>query len=118
MDSKTCPDCGYIAYYDSYFKAIVCRQCGYHHILDPLEDYRKLSSIEQLNYFRNLHYKDGENTESRIIADALNEILPKYASLTEARSKKSFLAQGAGTKRIFHQTLLVIIVPEYYLIDM
>lgn len=76
MDSKTCPDCGYIAYYDSYFKAIVCHQCGYHHIVDPLEDYRKLSSIEQLNFYRNLHYKDGENTESKIIAEALNEILP------------------------------------------
>ena len=45
-------------------------------------DYEKLpTAIEKLNYFRNLHYTDGDNTENGVISNAVNEILPEYVRL-------------------------------------
>ena len=51
----------------------------------PLEDYRKLSSIEQLNHFRNLYYQDEDRTENGIVANALNEILPRYSEAIKSQ---------------------------------
>lgn len=47
-----------------------------------VEDAKKCSSPEDiLNWYRNLYYKENENTERRIVAEAINEFfvykLPK-----------------------------------------
>lgn len=36
---------------------------------------------EILNWYRNLYYKEPENSEHRIMAEAINKILPEYATL-------------------------------------
>lgn len=89
-NSKLCDKCFEgIAYYDGYFKAYICHRCNEYSYVNPslalLEDYRRLTPIEQLNFYRNLHYKDGEDTESRIIANALNEILPQYSEAIKSQ---------------------------------
>lgn len=43
-----------------------------------IKEYEGMTAIEKLNYFRNCHYTDGNNTELGIIADAINEIMPHY----------------------------------------
>lgn len=49
-----------------------------------IKEYDNMNSIEILNYYRNCHYADGSNTESGILANALNEILPELISLRAA----------------------------------
>lgn len=50
---------------------------------DMLEEYfiegvEKCDSPEDiLNWYRNLYYKESENTERRIVAEAINEIFTK-----------------------------------------
>lgn len=41
-----------------------------------MNDYSNMTSMEKLNYFRNLYYADGNTTENGIIANALNDVLP------------------------------------------
>lgn len=41
-----------------------------------IEEYRSMGAVERLNYYRNLHYADGNQTETGLIAEALNDILP------------------------------------------
>jgi hypothetical protein len=43
--------------------------------------YDDMTAIEILNYYRNYHYADGSNTESGILANAINEILPELIGL-------------------------------------
>lgn len=40
-------------------------------------------SINILNVYRNHHYSDTEGTKERILADAISDILPKFANLLE-----------------------------------
>lgn len=44
-----------------------------------------IDPADRLNYYRNLHYKDPENTESYIIAWALDEILPELDKLRKEK---------------------------------
>jgi hypothetical protein len=47
-------------------------------------DYKGMSAVEKLNYYRNYYYDDGDNTEAGVIANAINEILPEYVRMKEA----------------------------------
>lgn len=42
-----------------------------------MNDYSNMTAADKLNYFRNLYYADGDTTENGIIANALNEVLPR-----------------------------------------
>lgn len=46
--------------------------------MTDIKEYEGLSSDQQLNLFRNLHYNDGNATELGIIANAINDFLPEY----------------------------------------
>jgi len=46
--------------------------------MDELKIYDGLSAIDKLNFYRNQYYQDGNSTESGIIANAINEILPEH----------------------------------------
>ena len=46
-------------------------------------------SDEILNWYRNLYYKEDANTERRIVAEALNDILPELVKLRGAPSRKA-----------------------------
>ena len=46
-------------------------------------DYKDMTAIEKLNYFRNMYYIEGDNTENGVIANAINEILPAYVKMLE-----------------------------------
>lgn len=48
-----------------------------------VNDYEELASYEQLNLYRNRYYNDGSVTERGIIANAINDILPKYCKQQE-----------------------------------
>lgn len=50
---------------------------------DIIEVYEGLTSNQQLNLFRNFYYNDGFSTEKGIIANAINDILPKYCKQQE-----------------------------------
>lgn len=43
------------------------------------QDYRNLTTIEKLNFFRNKYYNDGNNTENGIIANAINDVISRSA---------------------------------------
>lgn len=45
-----------------------------------LKAYEGLTANQQLNLYRNLYYNDGYATERGIIANAINDMLPKYHS--------------------------------------
>lgn len=49
-------------------------------------EYAGMNAFEILNYYRNCHYMDDSNTESGILANAINEILPEYSRLKIADS--------------------------------
>lgn len=42
-----------------------------------------LTSVEILNLYRNIYYKEGVNTEQGLLAAAINELLPTYTKLLE-----------------------------------
>ena len=42
-----------------------------------MKDYEGMTAQEILNFFRNKYYTEGNNTESGLVANALNEVLPK-----------------------------------------
>lgn len=44
---------------------------------DRLDELSTLTPVEILNYYRNLYYTDGNNTERGIVANAINDILPR-----------------------------------------
>lgn len=44
-------------------------------------------AINELNFYRNQHYADSTTQESRILADAINEILHHYAALREQEER-------------------------------
>ena len=44
---------------------------------ERLNELSALTPVEILNYFRNLYYNDGNNTEQGIVANAINDILPR-----------------------------------------
>ena len=48
-----------------------------------LKEYEGTTSEEKLNFFRNKYYTDGNNTENGIIANAINDVLPKMVSKKE-----------------------------------
>ena len=48
-----------------------------------IKAYEDLTSNQQLNLFRNLYYNDGFSTENGIVANAINDILPKYCKQQE-----------------------------------
>lgn len=48
-----------------------------------MKAYEDLTSNQQLNLFRNLYYNDGFSTEKGIVANAINDILPKYCKQQE-----------------------------------
>lgn len=48
-----------------------------------IKAYEGLTANQQLNLYRNLYYNDGYATERGIIANAINDILPKYHSQKE-----------------------------------
>ena len=50
-----------------------------------IKEYEKLSMIERLNYFRNLHHADGSDTEAGIIAEAINAVLPHLDKLAHLK---------------------------------
>lgn len=46
-----------------------------------ISEYEGLDTLEQLNFFRNQFYMEGNATERGIIANAINEVLPIIARL-------------------------------------
>lgn len=44
---------------------------------EELNELSELTPIEILNYFRNRYYNDGNSTENGIVANALNDIMPR-----------------------------------------
>ena len=60
------------------------------HFIEGCENLRKRGegSDEILNWYRNLYYKEEPNTERRIVAEALNDILPELVSLREKQTPK------------------------------
>lgn len=44
------------------------------------KEYEGMTSMEKLNFFRNKYYTDGSNTENGIVANAINDVLPKMVS--------------------------------------
>lgn len=44
-------------------------------------------AFEILNFYRNCHYADSSATESYLMADAINTILPEFIRLTNERDK-------------------------------
>jgi len=53
-----------------------------------LEDYAGMNSVQILNYYRNMYYTDGNNTEKGIVANAINDVLPKIVHIIN-ESKES-----------------------------
>lgn len=45
-------------------------------------------SVEILNWYRNLYYKEEPDTERKTVADALNDILPELTKLREKQMPK------------------------------
>lgn len=43
------------------------------------------SSVDILNWYRNLYYKEAENTERRIVAEAINNL---FISLNVSKTKQ------------------------------
>ena len=62
-----------------------CFNCGKTDPTDSeiIKAYEDLTSNQQLNLFRNLYYNDGFSTEKGIVANAINDILPKYCKQQE-----------------------------------
>ena len=54
-------------------------------------EYDGMTAIEKLNYFRNLYYAEGNNTEKGIIANALNEILSQYAKEEQKKEQENII---------------------------
>lgn len=50
-----------------------------------LSEYIGLSPIEQLNYFRGRYYNDGQATEFGVVANAINEVLPKLDKMSHLK---------------------------------
>ena len=82
---------------------------------DRLDELSTLTPVEILNDFRNRYYNDGNNTERGIVANAINDILPRmilppckvgdtvycieYKTIREAIVKQvKSLQDEAGTK--------------------
>ena len=40
-----------------------------------IKDTKEMTTVEILNYFRNLYYNDGNNTERGIVANAINDLI-------------------------------------------
>lgn len=51
-------------------------------------------SVEILNWYRNLYYKEEPDTERKTVADALNDILPELTRLREKQMPKKPVAYG------------------------
>lgn len=49
--------------------------------MNEVSAYEGMSPIEKLNFFRNKYHADGSSTEFGIIADAINELLPKLVKM-------------------------------------
>lgn len=49
------------------------------------EEYKGMTATEKLNFFRNKYHAEGANTELGIIAEALNELLPRLAKTEHLR---------------------------------
>lgn len=54
---------------------------------DFAEETKDMSSVEILNYYRNLYHAEPNTTEQGIVAWAINDILPKYVNEQEIRAK-------------------------------
>lgn len=53
-----------------------------------------LTSIEILNLYRNLYYKEGVNTERGLVAAALNELLPIHSMLLNLQAENYYKKEG------------------------
>ena len=52
-------------------------------------EYEGMSSLEILNYYRNKYYNDGNATEKGIVANAINDVLPKIVHvINESKESK------------------------------
>lgn len=58
-------------------------------------------SDEILNWYRNLYYKEDANTERRIVAEALNDILPELVKLRDIQGRK----MGTKNERVEHSSV-------------
>lgn len=56
-------------------------------------EYKDMTPEEQLNYFRNLHYDESDNTEAGVVANAINDILPKYTAFTQEQNRHTNLKE-------------------------
>lgn len=59
----------------------------------------ELPPLDKLNYFRNLYYTEGNNTERGIIANALNEVLPYLTQDILEQLQKRYEYSG-GKKQV------------------
>ena len=56
-------------------------------------EYKDMPPEEQLNYSRNLHYDESDNTEAGVVAKAINDILPKYTAFTQEQNRHTNLKE-------------------------
>lgn len=64
-----------------------------------LSEYSGLSPIEQLNYFRGRYYNDGQATEFGVVANAINEVLPKLDKMDHLKIIPFSVEYGSFTER-------------------
>lgn len=63
---------------------------------EQIKEYEDMTSMEKLNFFRNKYYADGNSTENGIIANAINDVLPKTVS--KKRKPWVVFTDPAGTE--------------------
>ena len=77
-------------------------------------EYDRLDAVERLNLFRNKYYTDGNSTENGAVANAINDVVPRYLYLAnmmdclyaqvEAKYKNA-----SGGERIAYRAVLDMI---------
>lgn len=81
---KTCNDCIHCeAFKPKTVNQIVKQYNGEQKISDYFveESYKIEDPAEVLNWYRNLYYKEADNTERGVMARALNRVLPELVKL-------------------------------------
>lgn len=57
-------------------------------MFDLAKEAKNMTAIEILNYYRNMYYTEPSVTERGIVANAINELLPKISTIEIVRCKE------------------------------
>ena len=49
--------------------------------VEEVKNHNMTDPLEILNWYRNLYYKEGNNTEHGIMAEAINDVFMKYKDM-------------------------------------